>query len=131
MAAGVDTVASVAGIIAISLTIVKGCFEAFELIEKAQGLPSDAELVRWRLEYEHYRLHRWYKQVWPEDGKDPRKKLNWHLIRNLLKQFQVHLERSAQVRDRYNLMPGGLEDIKEASSTKKRAPTGIKKILSR
>src|SRR6266536_1808716 len=123
-AAGVDIVASVGGIISVSLTAAKGCFELFELLEKAQNLGSDAEVMRWKLEYEHYRLYRWYKQIWQDDERPPNRKLNWNLIKTMLQRLRDLLERSQSMRERYNIPPGDTKvSVEGANDSPALAPT--------
>jgi hypothetical protein len=133
--AGVDIGASVMGIVSVSLTVVKACFEAFDLLETAQNLSPEAEFIRWKLSYEHYRLYRWYKQVWPEDDQQPNRKLNWHLIKTMLGQLQTLLERSQPLRERYKITPQeaktNAEDGKEPKDSAQTSPTGIKRIIAR
>lgn len=114
---GIEVAASAAGLISLSLTLFKGCIQAFQFAETAAHLGDDAEILRCKLEWEQYRLYQWAEQVNLEERPDPR--LNWTLVANILKQLEGLLTSSKEWKERYHLDVGestepGCQDIATA-----------------
>ena len=103
---GIEVAASTAGLIALSLTLFKGCIQAFQVADTASHLGDDANILRCKLEWEQYRLYHWAEQVNLEERPDPR--LNWTLISNILKQLEALLTSSKEWKERYHLDVGEL-----------------------
>ena len=98
---GLEGVASAAGLVSLSLTLFHGCIQAFQYLETAAHLGSDADIVRCKLEFEQYRLYQWAEQVGLEDR--PSNRLNWTLASNILKQLEALLTSSQEWKARYAL----------------------------
>ena len=103
---GIEVAASAAGLISLSLTLFKGCIQAFQFAETATHLGDDADILRCKLEWEQYRLYQWAEQVKLEERPDPR--LNWTLVANILKQLEALLTSSKEWKERYHLDVGEL-----------------------
>jgi len=96
---GFEVVASSAGLVSLSLTLFKGCIQAFQFVETAANLGSDADIIRCKLEWEQYRLYQWAEQVGLEAR--PNARLNWTLASNILKQLECLLTSSKELKERY------------------------------
>ena len=103
---GIEVAASAAGLISLSLTLFKGCIQAFQFAETAAHLGDDADILRCKLEWEQYRLYQWAEQVNLEERPDPR--LNWTFVANILKQLEALLTSSKEWKERYHLDVGEL-----------------------
>ena len=98
---GLEAVASAAGLISLSLTLFKGCIQAFQFAQTAARLGGDADILRCKLEWEQYRLYQWAERVGLEDR--PHKNLNWPLATNLLKQMETLLTDSKELKEKYHI----------------------------
>ncbi|MCJ1276602.1 hypothetical protein MMC21_004408 [Puttea exsequens] len=75
--------------------------QAFEFVESAANLGTDADIVRCKLEWEQYRLYQWAEQVGLEEN--PNHRLNWVLASDTLRQIEALLTSSKEWRERYKL----------------------------
>ena len=98
---GLEAVASAAGLISLSLTLFKGCIQAFQFAETTANLGGDGDIIRCKLEWEQYRLYQWGERVGLESR--PHRNLNWPLAADILKQLEKLLTDSKDLKGRYNL----------------------------
>lgn len=123
-------VASAAGLVSLSVTLFRGCIQAFEFLEAASNLGRDADVVRCKLEWEQYRLYQWAERVNLENK--PIDRLNWSLVANTLKQLEVLLTNSQKLKERYHLDLVELDrSALEKESTPPSRKTGFGSLLSR
>lgn len=105
---GIEVAASAAGLVSLSLTVFRGCIQAFQFAETASQLGADADIIRCKLEWEQYRLYQWAEQVGLEDR--PNHRLNWSLAANILRQMEALLTSSKEWKERYHLDVVELDD---------------------
>ncbi|MCJ1459011.1 hypothetical protein MMC28_009388 [Mycoblastus sanguinarius] len=129
---GFEAVSSAAGLISLSLTLFKGCVQAFQFLETAAHLGSDADMVRCKLEWEQYRLYQWAEQVGLEER--PKQGLNWSLIANILKQLEALLTSSQKLKEKYHLDVVELEKnalVRESPAAARGGKSGFGLLLLR
>ena len=73
-AGGLEFAASAAGLVSLSVSLFRGCIQAFEFLETALHLGSDADMIRVKLEWERYRLYQWAERIGLEN--EPNDRLN-------------------------------------------------------
>lgn len=100
-AGGLEFAASVAGLVSLSVSLFRGCIQAFELLETALHMGSDADMIRCKLEWEQYRLYQWANQIGLES--EPNERINWDLVADTLKQLETLLTSSQTLKERYHL----------------------------
>ena len=115
MATPVDAAAGIAGLISLGITAFQGCVQGFIILSTAHHLGKDADDLRSRIEWEHYRLFEWSRQASIEGGGNVNPALNWPQILDILRQLEVQLNDTAELKTRYGLC---LEDDNSQSQLK-------------
>ncbi|KAL8788568.1 MAG: hypothetical protein Q9213_001641 [Squamulea squamosa] len=128
-AGGLEYAAGVGGLISLSLTLFRGCVQGFEIIQRAAHAGSEADNFRCKLEVEQYRLIQWAEQIGLED--QPSERLNWTLVRDILKQMEALLLDPQNLRKRYRLNLVPVESDASAPETSSPPETGFGKLLSK
>lgn len=100
-AGGLEYAAGAAGLISLSLTIFRGCIQAFDIIQSAANVGREADNFRCKLEVEQYKLIQWAQRIGLEDH--PSHQLNWNLITEILKHLETLLSDTQNIRRRYRL----------------------------
>ena len=103
MATPVDAVAGIAGLISLGITAFQGCVQGFIILSTAHHLGKDADDLRSRIEWEHYRLFEWARHASIEGGGHVNPALNWTQILDILCQLEVQLNDTAELKTRYGL----------------------------
>ncbi|KAL8928823.1 MAG: hypothetical protein Q9208_001601 [Pyrenodesmia sp. 3 TL-2023] len=126
-AGGLEYAAGAAGLVSLSLTIFRGCIQAFAIIQSAANVGREADNFRCKLEVEQYRLIQWAQRIGLEDH--PSHELNWNLITEILKQLETLLSDTQNIRRRYRLelVQLGNNALGQEPSTY----TGFGKLLSK
>ncbi|KAI4206267.1 MAG: hypothetical protein LQ346_001163 [Caloplaca aetnensis] len=133
-AGGLDYAAGAAGLVSLSLTIFRGCIQAFEIIQSAANVGREADNFRCKLEVEQYKLIQWAQRIGLEDN--PSHQLNWNLITEILKQLETLLSDTQNIRRRYHLElvqlgSGALAQQPDTTRVSSSTYTGFGKLLSK
>ncbi|KAL9024904.1 MAG: hypothetical protein Q9196_006170, partial [Gyalolechia fulgens] len=132
-AGGLEYAAGAAGLISLSLTIFRGCIQAFEIVQSAANVGREADNFRCKLEVEQYKLIQWAQRIGLEDN--PSHQLNWNLVTEILRQLETLLSDTQNIRRRYHLelvQLGGKPLEQEPESHVSSSPyTGFGKLLSK
>ena len=115
MATPLDAAAGMAGLISLGITAFQGCVQGFIILSTAHHLGKDADDLRSRIEWEHYRLFEWSRHASIEGGGYVNPALNWTQILDILRQLEVQLNDTAELKTRYGLC---LEDDASQSQLK-------------
>ena len=115
MATPIDAAAGVAGLISLGVTAFQGCVQGFIILSTAHHLGKDADDLRSRIEWEHYRLFEWSRHAGLEGEGYANPALNWAGILDILCQLQVQLNDTTELKTRYGLC---LEDEESQSISK-------------
>ncbi|KAI4176193.1 MAG: hypothetical protein LQ348_006051 [Seirophora lacunosa] len=128
-AGGLEFGAGAAGLISLSLTIFRGCIQAFDIVQSAANVGREADNFRCKLEVEQYKLIQWGQRIGIEDN--PSQQLNWNLITEILKQLETLLSDTQNIRRRYRLelVPLGSNALAQESDST--SSTGFGKLLSK
>ena len=115
MVTPVDAVAGIAGLVSLGITAFEGCVQGFIILSTAHHLGKDADDLRSRIEWEHYRLYEWSRHASIEGEGHVNPALNWTQILDILRQLEVQLNDTAELKTRYGLC---LEDDDSQSQLK-------------
>ena len=115
MATPLDAAAGMAGLISLGITAFQGCVQGFIILSTAHHLGKDADDLRSRIEWEHYRLFEWSRHASIEGGGYVNPALNWTQILDILRQLEIQLNDTAELKTRYGLC---LEDDASQSQLK-------------
>ena len=115
MATPLDAAAGMAGLISLGISAFQGCVQGFIILSTAHHLGKDADDLRSRIEWEHYRLFEWSRHASIEGGGYVNPALNWTQILDILRQLEVQLNDTAELKTRYGLC---LEDDASQSQLK-------------
>ena len=115
MATPLDAAAGVAGLISLGIIAFQGCVQGFIILSTAHHLGKDADDLRSRIEWEHYRLFEWSRHAGVEGEGYANPALNWSQIRDILCQLEVQLNDTTELKTRYGLC---LEDDDSQSQLK-------------
>ncbi|KAL8774236.1 MAG: hypothetical protein Q9209_000987 [Squamulea sp. 1 TL-2023] len=128
-AGGLEYAAGAGGLISLSLTLFRGCIQGFEIIQRAAHAGSEADNFRCKLEVEQYRLIQWAEQIGLED--QPSERLNWTLVRDILKQLEALLLDTQNLKKRYRLDLVPIDSDASAPETSAPPETRFGKLLSK
>ena len=98
-----DAAVGAAAFISLGVTAFQGCVKGFIILSTARQLGKDGDLLRCKLEWEHYRLFEWSRQV-GLTSQNANVALNWQLVVDLLHQLDSQLNDTDKLRDRYGLV---------------------------
>ena len=115
MATPIDATAGVAGLISLGISAFQGCVQGFIILSTAHHLGKDADDLRSRIEWEHYRLFEWSRHAGFEGEGYASPALDWAQILDILCQLQVQLSDTNELKTRYGLY---LEDYQSQSTLK-------------
>ena len=129
MATPFDAAAGVAGLISLGITAFQGCVQGFIILSTAHHLGKDADDLRSRIEWEHYRLFEWSRHAGVDGEGYASPALNWPQILDILCRLEVQLNDTAELKRRYGLcledddsqnqLQDSLEDTTELSFLRK------------
>lgn len=129
-AAGLEFAGSAAGLISLSLTIFRGCVQAFEIIQSAIHAGNEADNFWCKLELEKYKLVQWAERIGLE--RQPDHQFNWGLVADTLKQLESLLSDTQILSKRYGLELVQVESTVLAhEAVLPQKDTGLYKLLSR
>ena len=115
MATPLDAAAGMAGLISLGISAFQGCVQGFIILSTPHHLGKDADDLRSRIEWEHYRLFEWSRHASIEGGGYVNPALNWTQILDILRQLEIQLNDTAELKTRYGLC---LEDDASQSQLK-------------
>ena len=140
MATPIDAAAGVTALIALGISAFQGCVQGFIILSTAHHLGKDADDLRSRIEWEHYRLFEWSRHAGVEGEGYPNPALHWAQILDILCQLEVQLNDTAELKTRYGLclvdddsqsqLKHGLEDATELSFLRKSLRLNPKFLLA-
>ncbi|KAL8806498.1 MAG: hypothetical protein Q9182_001280 [Xanthomendoza sp. 2 TL-2023] len=134
-AGGLEYAAGAGGLISLSLTLFRGCIQGFEILQLAAHAGSEADNFRCKLEVEQYRLMQWAERVGLEE--QPSERLNWTLVRDILKQMEALLVDTQALKKKYHLdlvpadSKGLVSAVSSSATTLMTSKTSFGKLLSK
>ncbi|KAI4088864.1 MAG: hypothetical protein L6R37_008138 [Teloschistes peruensis] len=123
--------ASIGGLVSVSLTLFRGCIQAFEIVKSAAQLGREGDNFRCKLELEEYKLLQWAERAGLEE--QPSDRLNWNLVASILNQLETLLSDTQALKKRYRLELQVLDTGSNISlgETSALRQTGFSKLLSK
>lgn len=124
----------IAGFISLSITLLQGCIQGFELLESAHHLGRDADSVRCMFQWEQHRLFQWAERAGLDGSPQPKAKLQWNVVADILGQLERLLSSTAKLKQRYHLdlEESDVEPVEQAQgSLPPSRQTGIRRLLAR
>ena len=140
MVTPLDAAAGAAQLISLGIAAFQGCVQGFVILSTAHHLGKDADDLRSRIEWEHYRLFEWSRQAGVEGEGCANSGLNWSQILDILCQLEVQLNDTTELKTRYGLcledddsqnqLNHNLEDTSEPSFLRKSLRLNPKFLLA-
>lgn len=103
MATPFDAAAGVTSLISLGITAFQGCVQGFIILSTAHHLGKDADDLRSRIEWEHYRLFQWSQHAGVDGEGSVNSALDWAQISDILRQLEVQLNDTTELKMRYGL----------------------------
>lgn len=103
MATPFDAAAGVTSLISLGITAFQGCVQGFIILSTAHHLGKDADDLRSRIEWEHYRLFQWSQHAGVDGEGSVNSALDWAQILDILRQLEVQLNDTTELKTRYGL----------------------------
>lgn len=103
MATPFDAAAGVTSLISLGITAFQGCVQGFIILSTAHHLGKDADDLRSRIEWEHYRLFQWSQHAGVDGEGSVNSTLDWAQISDILRQLEVQLNDTTELKMRYGL----------------------------
>ena len=98
-----DAAAGVTSLISLGITAFQGCVQGFIILSTAHHLGKDADDLRSRIEWEHYRLFQWSQHAGVDGEGSVKSALDWAQILDILRQLEVQLNDTTELKTRYGL----------------------------